>query len=174
MIGPCITRPRQRAMVALTHALSLCALAAVLCAAVPSVVRAASPIATDDPGDYLSLVTALGAQSHWRLGELAGPAAIDIGPTANDGTYTGGLFAQPGVVNGDPDGSLHFTRLVDHAEISHSDDYLIDNGAVQIWFNVDAINLGDQGLFSKDASGYLTGGHFSFYVRNNGDVEARI
>ena len=56
------------------------------------------------------------------------------------------------------DGSKRFV------EIPHSDRYLIDSGTITIWYKH---TRGQGALFSKDSSGYDTGGHLYLNMDNN-------
>ncbi|MDJ0803562.1 MAG: DUF2341 domain-containing protein, partial [Desulfobacterales bacterium] len=134
-----------------------------------------APIATDDPGIFSADLLALNPLSYWRLGETAG-AAADLGSSANNGTYNGGALGQPGAINGDGDTTVRFDALnTDYVAIAHSDDYLLDNGTVQLWFNADTAATGDlQHLFSKDSLGEDTGGHLSIYLNAAGRLEVRL
>ncbi|MDJ0851268.1 MAG: DUF2341 domain-containing protein, partial [Myxococcota bacterium] len=131
-----------------------------------------APTATDDPGAHGALVSSLSPLSHWRLGESAGPAAADLGSAANDGTYQGVTLGQPGALNGDADTAARFDGA-EYVEFAHSADYMIDEGALQFWFNADSTGS-NQSLFSKDALGNTDGGHFSITYRADGSLEWRL
>ncbi len=133
------------------------------------------PVANDDPRDFATDLLALSPVSYWRLGEASGPAA-DIGSGANAGTYNGGTFGQTGALTGDSDTAVRFNGASsEYVEIAHSNDYLLDDGTVQLWFNVDTAVTGDlQHLLSKDSSGFDTGGHLSIYLTASGDLEVRL
>jgi parallel beta-helix repeat protein len=133
-----------------------------------------APIASDDPGNYNSEILSLSPFSYWRLGEGSGPTAVDGGSSANNGTYNGGTFGQSGSINGDTDTSIHFDGATNYIAVSHSDDYLLDEGAVQLWFNADSIGPGIQGLFSKDRLDFETGGHLMIYLTDTGLLAARL
>jgi len=62
---------------------------------------------------------------------------------------------------------------VDGCEVMpHSDEYLLNNGTILFWFNArDTATM--QGMFSKDSSGYDTGGHVHIYLRD-GRVKVRL
>ncbi len=53
-----------------------------------------------------------------------------------------------------------------YIEIPSSDDFLIDNGTIILWFKSDDLSL-TQGIFSKDAINYGTGGHLTIYIENS-------
>ncbi|MES0809281.1 LamG-like jellyroll fold domain-containing protein, partial [Roseibium sp. SCPC15] len=57
--------------------------------------------------------------------------------------------------------------------ISHSEDMKIAEGTVAFSFKADQIS-GYDALFSKDASGYGSGGHVTAWVTENGDVKVRF
>jgi len=50
--------------------------------------------------------------------------------------------------------------LDDYVEIAHSNDDLLDNGTLTLWFQAEDLD-GRQALFSKDSSSFDTGGHLS-------------
>ncbi len=50
--------------------------------------------------------------------------------------------------------------LDDYVEIAHSNDYLLDNGTLTLWFQADDLD-GRQALFSKDSASFDTGGHLN-------------
>ncbi len=134
-----------------------------------------APVAHDDPGDFSADLLTLTPLSYWRLGDTSGPAA-DLGSSANGGTYNGGTLGHTGAITGDADTAAYFDGAnSDYVEINHSNDYLLDDGTVQLWFNADTAATGDdQSLFSKDSSGYDTGGHLSIYLNGSGNLEARL
>jgi len=68
---------------------------------------------------------------------------------------------------------LSFDETSDFLEVPHSGEYLTDEGTISLWFNASAVNR-RQGLWSKDSSGYDSGGHFTLYVESNGQVKVRI
>ena len=134
-----------------------------------------APVATADPGVYDATLLAQNPLSYWRLGETSGPAAVDDGTSANAGTYQGGTLGQAGAINGDGNTAVRFDGATDYVEIAHSDDYLLDNGTIQLWFKADDATGGDlQHLFSKDSSGNDTGGHLSMYLTTAGRLEVRL
>ncbi len=56
--------------------------------------------------------------------------------------------------------SHYFDGLDDYVEIAHSDDLLLDNGTLTLWFQADDLD-GKQALFSKDSKSFDTGGHLN-------------
>ncbi len=54
----------------------------------------------------------------------------------------------------------HFDGLDDYVEIAHSDDDLVSNGTLTLWFQAEDLD-GRQTLFSKESRGFDTGGHLS-------------
>ncbi|MFV1965127.1 MAG: DUF4347 domain-containing protein [Pirellulaceae bacterium] len=132
------------------------------------------PVAANDPGDYTTEVSNLSPVSYWRLGETSGTAAADQGTAANDGTYVGPGLGVSGAISNDNDTAADFTRANnDYVEIAHDDAYLLDNGSVQLWFNADDLTQ-NQALFSKDSSGYDTGGHLNLMLQSNGQLYLRL
>ena len=132
-----------------------------------------APIATDDPGDFNSDIGGLTPVGYWRLGEPSGTTAVDVGSAANDGTYNGVTLGQAGALTGDLNTAVRFNGSTDYLEIAHNPSYLLDNGSVQLWFNVDSIGS-DQTLFSKDSTGFDTGGHLNIRILASGQLEVRL
>jgi len=62
--------------------------------------------------------------------------------------------------------------LADVIEIAHNDNSLLNNGTLELTFNTDTIS-GSQGIYSKDSSGYDTGGHLTLLLSGN-DLVLRI
>ena len=61
----------------------------------------------------------------------------------------------------------------DYIEVAHDDAYLLDNGSIQLWFNADDLAQ-DQALFSKDSTGYDTGGHLNLMLTTSGRLNLRL
>ncbi|MEM1185722.1 MAG: LamG-like jellyroll fold domain-containing protein [Planctomycetota bacterium] len=101
--------------------------------------------------------------SHWQFN---GSGVSDLVGNS-DGTLEGGA------AQGDTDGrSALFDGSNDYAELSHSDDLLLDNGRIELRFNSNDVDH-KQALFSKDSSGYDDGGHITAWI-DDGRVEIRI
>jgi hypothetical protein len=133
-----------------------------------------APIARPDPGSYSTLLLDQNPINYWRLGETSGTSAADDGSGGNAGFYNGVTLGAAGAINGDSNGSVRFDGS-SYVEIPHSNDYLLDDGAVQLWFNADTAANGDlQHLFSKDSMNFDTGGHLSIYLNASGHLETRI
>lgn len=132
----------------------------------------AAPDASDDPGVYDSTLRAINPVGYWRLGESAGTTAGDESATAHDGTYQGPLLAQAGALAGDDDTAASFDGVDDYVQVAHHGSYELDNGTIQLWFNAQNVNAGH--LFSKDALGFVNGGHVSAYLNSSGQLEVRL
>ncbi len=64
--------------------------------------------------------------------------------------------------------TLTFDGTVDSAIVlAHDSQYELAQGTLEIAFNADALTTGRQGIFSKDASYYGTGGHLSAWLEND-------
>uniref|UniRef100_UPI002638B5D0 LamG-like jellyroll fold domain-containing protein n=1 Tax=uncultured Roseibium sp. TaxID=1936171 RepID=UPI002638B5D0 len=99
-------------------------------------------------------------------GEIAPPDDI---PTKDDLPLPEGMapvFAIAGDVNldGTRDGQI---------AIEHSKDMEIAEGTIAFSFKADKVD-GWDALFSKDASGYVTGGHLTAWVTDGGDIKVRF
>ncbi len=68
--------------------------------------------------------------------------------------------------------AIDFDGNNDHILVPHNDDFLLSNGAISVWFNLDNLS-GTQALFTKDASGFEDGGHVQVTVNNNGRIDVR-
>ena len=132
-----------------------------------------TPIATDDPGVFLSTITTQNPLSYWRLGETSGSTGTDLGSSRNDGTYNNVTLGQSGALNGDVNAAGYFDGSTSYVEVPHDASYLLDSGSVQLWFNPDGIGT-EQALFSKDSSGFDTGGHLSITVLASGQLHVRL
>ncbi len=132
-----------------------------------------APVATNDPGEFNTIINSYSPLSYWRFGETSGTSAADDGGTGKNGTYNGVTLGQAGAITGDSNTSVGFDGIDDYVEIGHDNSYLLDDGTVQMWFNTNDL-LTDQGLFSKDSSDLDTGGHFSIMLLTNGSIEVRL
>ncbi|MCK4775001.1 MAG: cadherin-like domain-containing protein, partial [Candidatus Krumholzibacteria bacterium] len=132
------------------------------------------PVAEDDPGIYSDVVLSMNPLSYWRLGEGAGTAAADFGSIANDGTYSSVVLGTTGAITGDANTAPRFDGASSYVEIPHDDAYLLDQGSLQLWFRFNANPAAREALYSKDANGFVTGGHFSVFVRSDGSLDIRL
>ena len=137
------------------------------------------PVAADDPVHYSNYVNTLNPLGYWRLGESSGTTVYDETGT-NNGTYINGpSLGQGGALADEPantavafDGSVN-DDTGDYIEIADDPSYLIDEGAIQLWFNTSDVTQ-DGWLFSKDASGTASGGHVSISVNAASHVHVRL
>jgi hypothetical protein len=100
--------------------------------------------------------------AHWPLDEASGTDALDD-TGGNGGTYTNGAAPNATGMVGT---AAAFDGNNDYIEIPHSADYLLDNGTIAFWFKTDSASS-TQGLFSKDSSGYDTGGHVHIHTESS-------
>ncbi len=98
----------------------------------------------------------------------SGPSAALDQKAGNDGSYTGASAGADGVSAT----AAEFDGSDDYIEIPHAAAYLVDDGAVSLWFKTDQANA-TQGLFSKDSQGYDTGGHLHLFTEGS-RVKARL
>ena len=111
-------------------------------------------------------------EARWPLDETSGVVAADI-LAGNDGTYQNGVLLDQLAACANTGNGVRFDGVDDFIEIPHSSDYLMNEGTVTFWANVDALGTA-QGLFSKDSTGFDTGGHLTVRVQTGGDVEVRM
>ncbi|MAE64864.1 MAG: hypothetical protein CMJ18_11400 [Phycisphaeraceae bacterium] len=110
---------------------------------------------------YRQKILDLNPVGYWRLGESSGTNAADE-VSASDGTYRNGVsLGQTGVMGADT--SAGFDGSNDYVEIPHVADFLVDEGSIQFWFKASRTSS-RRGLFTKDSSGFDTGGHVSIYI----------
>ncbi len=106
--------------------------------------------------------------SRWTLDETVGSLATDV-VGGHHGSYATGTTLG---VGGQVDAAAEFDGSSGHVAIDHNDAFLADAGAITLWFYLDNTS-GRKELFSKDSSGYDTGGHVTMYA-NGDDVEVRF
>ncbi len=106
------------------------------------------------------------------MDETSGLTAFDI-IASNNGTYRNGVTLNQTAACANTGNAVYFDGVDDYVEIPHSADYLLDDGTVTLWANVDA--LGDEEtLFSKDSEGFDDGGHLTISVLAGGGVQVRL
>lgn len=113
-------------------------------------------------------VTSVSPVSRWTLDETVGSLATDV-VGGHHGSYeTGTTLGASGQV----DSATEFDGSSGYVEIGHDDAFLVDEGAIVLWFYLDNTS-GRKELFSKDSSDYDTGGHVTMYA-NGSDVQVRF
>ncbi|MEM7166559.1 MAG: LamG-like jellyroll fold domain-containing protein, partial [Planctomycetota bacterium] len=105
-------------------------------------------------------INGLSPLGYWQFN---GDATDETG--TSDGTLKNGASTNgTGYLSGED--ALLLDGSNDFVEIAHDTSYEVDDGTVQLWFNSD--NAGNrQGLFSKDSSGFDSGGHIDMYIDND-------
>ncbi len=109
----------------------------------------------------------------WRMNEIVGTTALDETGIHNGQHYGDVDLSFAGVLSGNS--AIRIATGADdegYVEIPHSDDFLLDHGAVSLWFKTPNTD-GRHGLFSKDSSGYDTGGHLDIHFHDD-HVHARL
>lgn len=94
--------------------------------------------------------------------------AIGTNPALAHGGVT---FDQAGATAG-TNKALSFDGSDDFVLIPHHDDYLLHHSTISFWFRSESLS-GQRGLFSKDSTGYDTGGQLHIYTDGN-SLKARI
>jgi hypothetical protein len=108
----------------------------------------------------------------WPLDETSGVIAVDV-DAGNNGTYQNGVLLNQLAACSDTGNAVYFDGVDDFVEVPHSPDYLIDEGTVSFWARADAVGT-QQGLFSKDSTGFDTGGHLTFLILPGGVIQVRL
>ncbi|MEM9263824.1 MAG: LamG-like jellyroll fold domain-containing protein, partial [Pseudomonadota bacterium] len=99
-------------------------------------------------------------------GEIAPPDDI---PTQDDLPLPEGMTPVLAIA-----GDMKFDGIRDdQIAIEHSQDMEIAEGTIAFSFKADTVS-GWDALFSKDASGYVTGGHLTALVTEDGDIKVRF
>jgi hypothetical protein len=112
---------------------------------------------------YETTVNSFDPVSYWSLGESTGTTAYDSTTSGIDGTYNGGVqLGVAGAITDGTDTAANFDGCNDYLLINHNDDFLINEGTIQLWAK-DTGPSGTEFIFSKDSSGYDTGGHLGIY-----------
>jgi hypothetical protein len=98
--------------------------------------------------NYRDAILAKAPVAYWRLGESAGPIAVDETGNGHDGSYVGApLFGQPGAIHGDPNTAVQFNGT-DYVEIPDSallSQVTSDAGlTVEAWMRPDLLSFPGQ------------------------------
>ena len=112
-----------------------------------------------DPSDNLTKLVYINC-------ETASAAVVgqDLGPGHATGAVAAGMPVEGNATT--------FDGLDDFTEMPHLDEYMMDNGTVMFSFKAEDTS-GIQGMFSKDSSGYDTGGHLTVYL-NGSNLKVRL
>ena len=103
----------------------------------------------------------------WRLSEQVGTTAVDEMGNHNGQHYGMVQNGFSGILSNDKAAEIGIGgNNKGRIEIPHSDDFLLDHGAISFWFQTKEDDE-RQGLFSKDSSGYDSGGHIDIEIRND-------
>jgi len=92
---------------------------------------------------YSSLVLASAPVAYWRLGDSAGPTAIDSSGNGNNGTYVGGAgaftFSQPGAIVNDATTAVRFNNVANSGITLPAMPFnfpALTQGSFEVWFRV--------------------------------------
>ena len=119
---------------------------------------------------YSDNVLSLNPVSFWRLGESSGTTAFDE-TTLQNGVYHNVSLGQPGSLDSSTNTSIY--NYPGYVEIAHNDAYLLDSGTILFSFS-DLNSIRFAGLFSKDSTGYDSGGHLSLFTTADGRIQTRL
>ena len=113
-----------------------------------------------------------GTAGHWQFDELSGTVVSDVTVNNNNGTINGGTLGIKSVYAPENGTAISFDGIDDYVEIPHAAAMLADEGTVAFWFRTPQL-MTTQGLFSKDSTGFDTGGHLTLRLIG-GKVNARL
>ena len=110
------------------------------------------------------IATLSGTAGHWRFDETSGTTALDATVNANDGAYQNSpTLGVTSVYTPENGTAVLLDGVLEYVSIPHVDAMLADNGTVAFWFRAVDFSA-TQGLLSKDASGFGTGGHLTIQL----------
>lgn len=134
----------------------------------------AGPIyaSTSEFSTAFSAIAGAPFEARWPLDETSGLIAADV-LAGNDGAYRNGVLLNQLAACTNTGNGVYFDGIDDIVEVPHSPDYLMDEGTVAMWINIDAIGL-EQMIFSKDHLNFGTGGHLTLSVQPGGDLQTRL
>lgn len=121
-------------------------------------------------GDTLKdAIDTLSPVAYWRLGESSGTTAADAASTHN-GTYESGVTLGADGVGAISDTAGDFDGSNDFVKVAYSSDFLISDGTISLWFNIDTMDGGSDALIAMndegDSNDARDAGNFSIYVKN--------
>ncbi|MEZ6083517.1 MAG: LamG domain-containing protein [Phycisphaerae bacterium] len=94
---------------------------------------------------------------HWNLDNTKGQVA-DVAGSLN-GTNNGAAMGSTGILGN----AYTFDGNNDYVEFAHSSTLMLSSGTISLWFATTTPNA-TMGLFSKDASNFVNGGHVHIYT----------
>ncbi len=97
---------------------------------------------------------------HWKLDDSGTTAADDTSDL--DGTVHGATPLASGIIRD----SYSFDGSNDYIEFPHDPSLLLDNGTISFWLSASSVST-TAGLFSKDANGFVDGGHVHIYLEGS-------
>jgi len=110
--------------------------------------------------------------AHWSFDACALNGSNDIIDTINgyNGTSLGGASIDE---SGRFCQAATFFGNDEHLSIPHQNAFDVDAGAISFWFKRNSGDNGDMGLFSKDSSGFDSGGHLTLWSTYNRRILVR-
>lgn len=131
-----------------------------------------SPVLGRGEDRYVTQLAALNPVAHWQLDERGGRVAADSAGGLH-AWYRGPIsFGHDGALAGGANSAVGFDGAKSYVRVAHDDAMLLDRGAVVFWVNPDSVTT-SQGLLSKDASGFGSGGHLTIWIEG-GVLRARL
>lgn len=94
--------------------------------------------------------------AHWKFDEGNGNVANDATGNGHDGRLANAEWNSAGT-------AVNFNGTGGYVEVEHSDDFVINEGTVALWFRT-RNDSATQGIWSKDSSAYDTGGHLTLRI----------
>ena len=118
---------------------------------------------TSDPDGTLGR----GLVGYWPFDEATGTSTADITSNENQATFKN--MGDTPWTDGKYAGGLKFNGF-GHVIIPNIQQYLVDEGTISLWYNQSS-STGT--VFSKDATGFVTGGHVNIRMKSN-ILESRL
>ena len=94
--------------------------------------------------------------AYWKFDEGSGAIAADSTNRGHDARLNNVGWNGAGT-------AVSFNGTDGYVEVDHAPDFVIDEGSVALWFRARTVTA-TQGIWSKDSSGFDTGGHLSISI----------
>ncbi len=102
---------------------------------------------------------------YWKFDDDKKSSSVTDTTGTSDGIVHGNVKFEKSGVHDNTD-AIEVDDRGSYIEIPHNDDFLLDEGTVVFWFKPEKTS-GRQGIWSKDSSGYDTGGHLTIRLEGH-------